>query len=263
LRYFATDERYINRKKQKLKGSMLKKSDIMNKNLLLILSVFFAIIFICFVGMMFTVASQTVPRIYVDPPSIGAPVGDNFTIDINVEDVTNLYGFDFKLGYDTSILDATQIEIETWLSGGAECKPFSQIIDGDTCAIIKNVDAGGYVWIVVTLLGEATPASGNGTLATITFQVTGSGESVLDLYDTDLVDSSANKITHNVDDGSFGCRGDIDDDGDVDSYDFYLFSGAYGTDVGDQYYIPDADFDNDGDVDSFDFYIFSGAYGKC
>jgi len=145
-----------------------------------------------------------VPRIYVDPPSVtGLNPEDNFTIDINVEDVTNLYGFDFKLGYDTSILDTTQIEIGTWLSGGAECKFFSQIIPGDTCAIIKSVDAGGYVWVVVTLLQPAAPVNNSGTLATITFQVTGTGVSALDLYETVLVNSDAIGISHNVSDGYF------------------------------------------------------------
>jgi len=56
--------------------------------------------------------------------------------------------------------------------------------------------------------------------------------------------------------------GDIDGDGDVDSYDFYLFYGAYGTSVGDPAYIPEADLDDDGDVDSYDFYLFSGKYGQ-
>jgi len=150
------------------------------------------------------IASASPTRIYVNPSSVtGLSPGETFTIDINVEDVTNLYGFDFKLGYDTSILDATQIVIETWLSSGAECKDLSQILPGDTCAIIKNVDAGGYVWVVVTLLQPAAPVSGDGTLATITFQVTGTGVSALDLYETVLVNSTAIEITHGVDDGNF------------------------------------------------------------
>jgi len=65
------------------------------------------------------------------------------------------------------------------------------------------VDAGGYVWVVVTLLQPAAPVSGDGTLATITFQVTGTGVSALDLYETVLVDSTAIEITHGVDDGNF------------------------------------------------------------
>jgi len=56
--------------------------------------------------------------------------------------------------------------------------------------------------------------------------------------------------------------GDLDGDGDVDSYDFYLFSAKYGSEEGDEFYHANWDFDGDGDVDSFDFYIFSGKYGQ-
>ena len=56
--------------------------------------------------------------------------------------------------------------------------------------------------------------------------------------------------------------GDIDDDGDVDSDDLYLFAEAYGSSVGEPAYNPDADIDGDGDVDPDDFYIFARNYGK-
>jgi len=56
--------------------------------------------------------------------------------------------------------------------------------------------------------------------------------------------------------------GDIDGDGDVDSLDFYLFFGTYGSSVGDPTYIPEADLDGNGDVDSYDYYIFCGNYGE-
>lgn len=56
--------------------------------------------------------------------------------------------------------------------------------------------------------------------------------------------------------------GDIDDDGDVDSDDLYLFDEAYGSSVGEPAYNPDADIDGDGDVDPDDFYIIARNYGK-
>jgi hypothetical protein len=56
--------------------------------------------------------------------------------------------------------------------------------------------------------------------------------------------------------------GDADGDGDVDSYDFYLFSGKYGLDTDDVGFDRHSDMDGDGDVDSYDFYVFSGKYGQ-
>jgi len=56
--------------------------------------------------------------------------------------------------------------------------------------------------------------------------------------------------------------GDLDGDGDVDSFDFGIFSGAYGSQMGDPNYNPIADLDYDGDMDPDDFIIFAGNYGK-
>jgi hypothetical protein len=53
--------------------------------------------------------------------------------------------------------------------------------------------------------------------------------------------------------------GDIDGDSDVDSDDFYLFAGVYGTSPPSN---PWCNLDCDGDVDSDDFYIFAGKYGS-
>ena len=53
--------------------------------------------------------------------------------------------------------------------------------------------------------------------------------------------------------------GDVDGDGDVGPGDFYIFSGAYGTNSPSN---PECDLDMDGDVDPADFYIFSGNYGQ-
>jgi len=56
--------------------------------------------------------------------------------------------------------------------------------------------------------------------------------------------------------------GDTDGDADVDSYDFYQFSGKYGLDKDDVGFDRYADIDGDADVDSYDFYLFSGKYGQ-
>jgi len=56
--------------------------------------------------------------------------------------------------------------------------------------------------------------------------------------------------------------GDADDDGDVDSNDFYIFSGCYGISIENSSYNPSADFNQDGYINSEDFYILSGNYGK-
>lgn len=56
-------------------------------------------------------------------------------------------------------------------------------------------------------------------------------------------------------------KGDLDNDGHIDIYDFVLFAAAYGSELGDDNYDPVADFDNDGDIDILDFVNFAQVYG--
>jgi len=53
------------------------------------------------------IASASPATLYVDPSSVTST--GEFTIDIKVSDVIDLYAYEFKLGYDTSILDATEV----------------------------------------------------------------------------------------------------------------------------------------------------------
>ncbi len=56
--------------------------------------------------------------------------------------------------------------------------------------------------------------------------------------------------------------GDFDADHDVDIFDIVFMIGAYGSEEGDQNYIPNCNLDCDGDVDIFDIVIACGHYGE-
>lgn len=122
--------------------------------------------------------------IHVDPPLTEVYVGNTFVIDVNVTDVFDLYAFEFYLGYNTTFLDALDVVIPSpWVDGYE----------------INNT--GGYVrvWAFVSV---GTPISGSGTLASIIFNATAEGGGILDLYDTNLIDSMGIPISHNIIDGS-------------------------------------------------------------
>ena len=72
---------------------------------------------------------------------------------------------------------------------------------GDTFHSFKINNTEGHMLLDCTLLGKVSGVSGNGTLATVEFYVKVSGESVLDLYDTILVNSQKQSITHTSNDG--------------------------------------------------------------
>jgi len=136
-------------------------------------------------------SSTTEALLYVYPAEESAGVGDTFLIDINVENVSDLYGFEFKLSYDTGVLDALNITEGPFLkSGGPTFK-----------AKMEINETTGTIYVVITLYETKIGITGSGTLVTITFNATSLGESRLNLYDTILGNSKGEPIEHEVIDG--------------------------------------------------------------
>lgn len=135
------------------------------------------------------VRAQTTPTISVYPTSYEAEnIGVIFQTNVTVQGVTDLAGFEFKLGYDTAVLTATEI-----VDGG--------IYESYFPLISEIYDAEGYLHYSVMELTGVVSFDGDGILATITFNATGLGETALDLYDTILGDSLGDPITHDLIDG--------------------------------------------------------------
>lgn len=136
--------------------------------------------------------SSALPTIYVNPPTIKAMVGQPFIVNITISDVVDLYGWEFKLGWNSSLLEAVNVAEGDFLKKGR-----------DTFFIKKIFNAAGYVLASAILLGKIPGASGSGTLANVEFHVRERGESVLDLYDTKLGDSQKQPINHTAIDGYY------------------------------------------------------------
>jgi hypothetical protein len=134
-------------------------------------------------------------EVYVDPEELideALIPCHNFTVDVNVVNATDVYAFEFKVGYDPAIIEALEVLEGSFLSDlGA-----TSILGTE----INNT--AGYLWLSVTLTSPP-PASGNGTLATITFHVLDYGASLLTLYDTSLTDSASQPLTHTTKNGFF------------------------------------------------------------
>lgn len=128
--------------------------------------------------------------LYVDPSTSTVMVGQKFTVNVTISNVVCLYGFEFKLSYNTTILDAVSVEIVPFLN-----EP--------TFVAKKEInDTLGRIWVAILSLPPAPPKDGNGTLLTITFNATAEGTSTLNLYETKLGDDQAQPISHIVFDGS-------------------------------------------------------------
>jgi len=136
-----------------------------------------------------TVQAQTIPTVYVDPALNSCPPEFNFTINITIADVVGLNAWGFKLRWDAGILRLVEVKEGMFLNAS-----------GDTYFLVSE-----FVDHVAVGCGLFDPVSvsGSGVLANVTFKVMASGSSVLDIYDTHLLDINVCEIEHNNADGMF------------------------------------------------------------
>ena len=120
----------------------------------------------------------------MDPPTYTATqLGEVFTINVNITNVDRMGAFQFKLGYNTTLLDAvwcTLTPISQQYSTSLMPTPWNE-----TNGI---VDDQGYVVFGAGWPDDINnPFSGSGALLTINFTATVLGSCTLDIYDTDLM----------------------------------------------------------------------------
>ena len=127
--------------------------------------------------------------VYVEPQETNMlRVGDSFSINITVSNVTDLYSWEFKLYYNSSMLNATSI-----LEG-----PFLKQAGDTNFQILSFTDnynvSHGLVWAKCALNNVSSGVNGNGTLATIYFKAVWPGDSSLSLAEILLMNSNGETI---------------------------------------------------------------------
>ncbi|HWB95568.1 MAG TPA: cohesin domain-containing protein [Bryobacteraceae bacterium] len=124
--------------------------------------------------------------ISVSPASSDVMVGQAFTVDIDIDDISDLFAYQFTLTFDPAVLAADSI-VEGDLFAGT----------GNSFFLPGTIDnsAGSIAFTADTLL-SGPGVDGPGTLAIATFTAIGTGTSSFDFPDSDLflVDSSLNQI---------------------------------------------------------------------
>lgn len=224
----------------------------------------------------------------VEPHQKTVKVGQVFTIDIRIENVTGLQAVDFSLKFNSVILNASKID------EGPFMKSF-----GDTFVVKQEIQRDyqlyrGRVWFAIVLTGNAS-ATGSGTLATITFNATSAGEGELDLFS--LIPYNLNQVTlltcgtvripHTVSDGQVVVSSDpsdppgdpppdppddppprsdpspdINGDGRIDIVDIAMAGRAFGAANGDSGFNLKADLDQNGVIDIVDISRVAVAFGR-
>jgi len=100
------------------------------------------------------------------------PQGNNFTVDVNISGVTDLYDFQFDLSFDPTILQVTNIAEGAFLPGAGATFFLPGFIDNSSGTITFNAD---------TLEAAIPGANGAGTLIEFSFDASSVGTSFLNL----------------------------------------------------------------------------------
>jgi hypothetical protein len=137
---------------------------------------------------------QRLPAIRVLPTSIQTQEGLTFTVSVRITNPVDLYAFDFKMSWNTSILDyvshAVYIPVDTY-SWGVLNSPVT---------IYKNqvnLTEGTY-WINATSKGSAAAFNRDGTVFNMTFYAKAVGTCPLRVFNSSFEDHNGNPINHLV-----------------------------------------------------------------
>jgi len=126
--------------------------------------------------------AQEGANVYLQPVE---STDDTITVDVVIENISNMYGAEFRLRYDPAILavqdmnpdqNGMQIEVGTLLP-----------VDKGFVVANKVDEATGEIVFAMTLLNPAPPAEGSGPLARVSFKVLQNSPTVLNIEHAKLV----------------------------------------------------------------------------
>lgn len=129
----------------------------------------------------------------IQSPAQNVFQGNSFSVDISVSGVTDLYAFQFDLGFDPQVIEATGIAEGPFLLAGGPTFFLPGTIENTSGTIAFTAD---------TLLGPVPGVSGDGVLAVATFEALAPGSSGLNLDNFFFLDSTGGGISVTVQPGS-------------------------------------------------------------
>lgn len=105
-------------------------------------------------------------------------VGSTVTYHIAIDDIADLYAYQFSINYDARYLRALNVTEGAFLGTA-----------GSTVSGVLGMEPGFIDFVYGSLLGPIPGASGSGLLASITFEAIGAGTSALSFADVIFLDS--------------------------------------------------------------------------
>lgn len=138
--------------------------------------------------------------LFLEPSSqtVGA-IGDYFTVNVSIDGVSNLYGYQLNLFYNSTLLNGTGVSEGPFLNESGGNQPFFELV-----SFTDNYNSTyGIVSVACTLQGNAPGVTGGGVLLTVQFKSLSQGNSVpLYLADVKLSDPNASPISYYLSGGT-------------------------------------------------------------
>jgi hypothetical protein len=128
----------------------------------------------------------------IQPSSLTDAIGQIFSVNIEITSVTDLYAFEFDLGFNPLVIRAIGITEGPFLPLGGATFFLPGTIDNTFGTITSNAD---------TLLGPVSGVSGSGVLATAMFQAVGLGSSEITINNPLFLDPTGASISEAVQPG--------------------------------------------------------------
>ena len=193
-----------------------------------------------------TPSTTTDTTVHVSPATLPSPaIGEQLTLSLDIAGGENVAGYQVTIGFDTSALHYVESANGDYLPAGA--------------FFVPPVVSGNRVALAATSLSGAS--NGDGTLATLTFEVIAVKGSTLTLSDVVLSDSGGTGFHPVVENGEVvepaELTGDVNGDGVVNIQDLVLVAGRLG-----QTGQNSADVNSDGVVNIQDLVLIAGALGN-
>jgi hypothetical protein len=124
-----------------------------------------------------------VPTLTFSTPSTPAAVGSTVNVDVRIAGISDLVGYQFGVSFNNTLLHLNGVSAGSFLNGG-DMTSFGSYDADPTDGTLD------YVF-------DATPGagvSGDGVLATLSFDTLGAGISALSFLNVEFLDSSLNDI---------------------------------------------------------------------
>jgi len=116
----------------------------------------------------------------VQPANPTETVGQTFTLSVDISATSDLYGYQFDLGFDPTVLEATSVAEGSFLGTGGPTIFIPGTIDNIGGSITANADI---------LDGALSGVSGAGDLLDVTFQALATGSSPVQVFNVIALDS--------------------------------------------------------------------------